>query len=135
MKAASIKLFIFTLVSVFFAGCAKDEVDKPLTDQLKDNTWYVSYYLDSGEDETTNFSGYSISFGDNMLITATKGGASYTGTWFLSDNSSNVNIVMMNTSDYSENLSNDWIVTERTNDVLKLKDNSEFGETLYLMRQ
>lgn len=134
MKTSKFKVVIVALFAILFAGCAKEEVDKTLIDHLKDNTWYVSYYLDSGKDETSNFSGYSLDFTDEMLINASKGGTSSSGSWFLTDNSSKIVIVMSNVTNYLENLSNQWVVIERTNDVLKLKDDSDDGEILHLTR-
>lgn len=134
MRKLVFKAVVALVVAVLFAGCTKEEVDKTLIDHLKDNTWYVSYYLDSGKDETSNFSGYNLEFTDQMLINARKGGTSSSGNWFLADNSSKLVILMSNVTNYLENLSNEWVVIERTNDVLKLKDDSADGETLHLTR-
>lgn len=55
----------------------------------QNGTWGVSYFFDSDEDETSNFSGYTFTFGSDGTLTATKGTTTVTGSWSVLDDSSN----------------------------------------------
>ncbi|MCB0457968.1 MAG: hypothetical protein KDC91_09510 [Flavobacteriaceae bacterium] len=52
-------------------------------------TWRITSFIDSGQDETSDFNGYIFTFNENGTVTATKGATTISGTWSVSDDSSN----------------------------------------------
>lgn len=52
-----------------------------LRDIMKDGTWYVSQYLDDGEDETSDYLGYNFEFRDSITVYAYGVGGVVYGIW------------------------------------------------------
>jgi hypothetical protein len=73
--------------------------------------WRVTYFLDSDQDETSNFNEFTFAFGTNGEVTATNGISSYTGSWSItSDGSSediDFNITFLTPPNFEE-LTEDW---------------------------
>jgi len=115
MKRLITILFIATLSS-----CSNKKEDTPSGDiNLKDGTWRVSFYWDT-KDETGNFSGYALMFGDGGVLMAHKGAAVATGTW-----SQTSTKLIINFSDpVLSELNDDWLITEKATTVIKLKDDN-----------
>lgn len=96
-KINFISAFVFLILLNLFASCSDDDdnavvsasVDPtPVINTVNNGTWRITFYSDSGVDETTNFSGYNFTFGASSVLTATNGTNSYVGTWSVtSDNS------------------------------------------------
>ena len=49
--------------------------------------WRITYFYDTDQEETGNFSGYSFSFNENGALVAVNGNTTVTGTWSITDNS------------------------------------------------
>ena len=83
-----IYLPLLTLV-ILVVSCSKSETTDPATDLTTQNNmvstgdWKVTQYLDSGIDETSDFSGLNFSFNTDGTIVASSTTASFTGTWSL----------------------------------------------------
>lgn len=58
------------------------EVDA-LRNIMKDGTWYVSQYLDDGDDETSDYLGYNFDFRDSITVYAYGGGGVVYGIWIV----------------------------------------------------
>ena len=69
----------FVTVLLQSSSCSKDDVPVSGTGDVS-GAWKVSYYFDTG-DETSNFSGYSFTFNNGGIITATKAGVTVNCTW------------------------------------------------------
>jgi hypothetical protein len=117
-------------------GTSKDE----LVNTVSNGTWRITYFFDSDTDETTNFSGYSFTFGASDLLTATNVTNTYTGSWNISDSSSDddspddldFNIIFTNPDNFEE-LSEDWEVLSSTSVKIELRHVSGGdGSTDYL---
>jgi len=94
--------------------------------------WHVSYYFDNDSEETSNFSGYTFSFGSGGILTATNGSNTQTGSWFVSgSNSSNddnphpedldFNIAFSSPANFAE-LTDDWEIVTFTAARIELID-------------
>jgi hypothetical protein len=53
----------------------------PVINAAIQGTWRVTSYVDSGNNETTDFTGYNFTFATGGALTATNGTNSYSGTW------------------------------------------------------
>lgn len=54
---------------------------------LQNGNWHVTYFVDSGVEETSNFNGYDFTFASGGGLTATNGSNTYTASWSAQDNS------------------------------------------------
>lgn len=139
MKFRNICRFILLITVVIFSfiSCNSDEkkdaVDE-VTDIIKDGTWGVSYFYNSGEDKTADYTGYNFVFGSNNILNASKETNSYNGSWFVSKSTSDDDLfstifkISIGPNDIFQNLNGDWKVIENTGSSLTLKDDSQ-GET------
>lgn len=141
------KSALLGLVFVIFMACSNSDDDPgmdTIQDQIENNvqsgTWIITYFNDSGVNETSNFSGFTFTFGANGVLTATSSSVSYTGTWSISDSNSNddsqddldFNIYFNLTNDF-EDLVDDWDIQSQTSSKIELMDVSGGkGDTDYL---
>jgi hypothetical protein len=110
-------MILFSAFLLF--SCSNKKEDSPATVNVKDGTWRISYYWDE-KDETGDFSGYALMFGDGGVLMAHKGSAMFTGTW-----SQPSGKLIINFSDpVLSELNDDWQITETTNTLIKLKDDN-----------
>lgn len=125
------------LVAVTLTACKTDD-DVKVMEEIEANvtqgTWKVSEFIDSGTDETAHFTGFSFTFGDNDVLTASNGTDTYTGTWSISDSNSNddsaddlhFNILFNLTNDF-EDLNDDWEIVSQSDSRIELTDVSGGG--------
>ena len=143
---------ILLLSAVLFisTGCSSNDDDElfntvseiaSINDNASSGTWIITYYYDTDHEETSNFTGYSFTFGSNGILTASNGVNIYTGSWSVTDDSSSstsssddidFNIAFSSPPDFEE-LTEDWEITSHTSTKIVLKDISGGnGETDFL---
>ncbi len=134
-KTILIPALAFVLLINVAGMCSKDDAvvapsvnPAPVINTVNNGTWRITFYEDSGTEETTNFSGYNFTFGPSSVLTATNGSNTYTGTWSVtSDNSlddspSNdldFNIGFTTPANFAD-LTDDWNITEITSTKVRL---------------
>lgn len=124
MKQAATALFLFLLVT----SCQRSNDDLPGdVNQVAGSNWRVTLFTDSGNNETSDFSGYSFDFQTGGLLIVTKAGVSKNGTWS-ADNSSNKLIINLGPKDATNKplgeLTDDWKVISQTAAAIKLTDDN-----------
>jgi len=124
------QLICLSFVSmIVITSCSRDNNNN---DNVEAGTWRVTLFTDSGNDETSDFSGYSFAFGDGGVLTAVKSGSSKTGTW--SKSSSDFNIDLGTKTDSNKplgELTDNWDIISVTDNEIKLQDdNPSSGEFL-----
>jgi len=108
-------------------GCTNKNDDSVTPDNtrgtINQGNWKVTYFNDSGKDETNKFNGYTFTFADNGTITATNGSITETGTWSTGNDDSQVKLYITFTgmSPFDE-ISDDWHVIEQGSSLIKLED-------------
>jgi hypothetical protein len=114
------KYLLMIMFTAVLASCSNKKDDTPSGEtNLKDGTWRVSFYWDT-KDETGDFAGYALMFGDNGVLMAHKGAAVATGTWSQSSTKLTINF----TDPVLSELNDDWLITEKASTVIKLKDDN-----------
>ena len=98
----------------------------PVINLVKQGTWRITSYIDSGVNETNDYNGYNFTFSDANVLTATNGTNTYTGTWSIVNDSSDdddsssdldFNILFAAPANFAD-LSDDWdIVTYSANTI------------------
>jgi len=143
---------ISMLSLIVFVSCSKDDddtsndpiVSDPIQTQVENNvqsgTWRITSFIDSGNDETSHFFGYSFTFGSNGELTTSNGTNNYSGTWSVTDNDGDddseddldFNINFNLTNDFEE-LNDDWDFISQSSTKIELNDvSSGSGGTDYL---
>ena len=95
--------------------------------EVSSGTWRVTLFTDSGNDETSNFSGFTFTFISGGTLTAIKSGITKNGTWSVNISSNKFNIdlgVKDNTNKPLGDLTNDWQIISSSAIEVKLKDNN-----------
>ena len=117
ITAAIISLLVLT------ASCTRS-LDNP-TNVVVDGTWKVTLFTDSGNDETSDFSGYTFTFNSNGTVTAIKSGVSKNGTWSTSSNKFNIDLgAKIDTNKPLGELTDDWKIISSSNTEIKLTDDN-----------
>ena len=115
-----LKNLLFCLVFAL-AACHKDD-DKPSNNNLQlGGDWIISHFMEDGVDETSDFSGYTFRFSNNV-ITATKNGSTTSGTYATgTDDSKSKLIIDLGSADPLEELNEDWVILSSTSTTLQLQ--------------
>ena len=105
--------------------CSSDDMDNPNNNSqqimLIENTavsgsWTISSYVDSGQDETNDYNGYTFTFNDDGTVVATNGGNTINGTWSVTD-SSNSNDDSNSVDDIDFNISFSYLIFSKNQSV------------------
>jgi hypothetical protein len=125
------KNLLFIGLMLFIASCTKDDVKQKanIEEEVSKGTWKITYFSDSGADETSNFSGYNFEFKSDGTLTASNGSNSYDGIWSVTDGNSNDDSpddldfnIYFNLTNNFEDLNDDWDIKSHTETKLELKD-------------
>lgn len=131
--------YLLTFSTILFTSCSNDDDNSAITtgsvsSTLIDGSWRITYYWDNNQDETSDYNGYTFTFGNGNVLTALRAATPTVGTWTTLTDDGKVKLVISFSSlpELIE-ISDDWEVTERTNTRIKLKDVSGgSGETDFL---
>jgi hypothetical protein len=139
------KLFLLAL-TISLASCSKSNDVNPSsssTDKTQQVTgnWTVTNYIDSGKNETSDYSGYSFAFNTGGVLEAISGSGTYTGTWRIGnsssddDSSSNRLVITITGNKEMDHLQDDWVIVSISDTKISLKDdNITSGEELHFGR-
>lgn len=103
----------------------------PVINTVTSGTWRITFYEDSGVNETYHFTGYNFTFGSANVLTATNGTNTYTGSWSVTNDDSNddspsndldFNILFSSPANFADELSDDWDILSRTDTKIELVD-------------
>lgn len=97
------------------------------------DSWSVTSYIDSGQDETTDFTNYEFTFLSNGTVTASNGSNEEAGTWSVTDSNSNDDSSSDDDVDFNINfnvptssvffdLNDDWDIVSYTSTTISLRD-------------
>lgn len=136
MKNRLARLLILSGI-LFSIGCKKDDdnssssnpsIQSQAQSHVQSGTWRITRFVDSGTDETANFSGYAFTFQTGGVLTAV-GSSTYTGTWSITDsNSSDDSIsdldfnIYFNLSNSFQDLNDDWDFISQSATKIELID-------------
>jgi hypothetical protein len=137
------KLKLISVLSLVFvlnvASMCSDDDDTnntanptPVINTVSQGTWRITFYEDSGVNETTNYSNYIFTFGANGVLTAVNTNT-YTGSWSVTtDNSTddspsndldfNILFTAPSPATFVDDLSDDWDIISYTSTKIELVD-------------
>lgn len=123
-------LFMLNVASM----CSSDDDNSnsqdptPVIITAAQGTWRITFFEDSGDNETTNFTGYNFTFGSGNVLTATNGTNTYTGVWSVTSDDSgddspsndlDFNIAFASPPNFEE-LTEDWNIISYTATKIQL---------------
>ena len=110
---------------ILSTSCNRSLDSNDATNIVTNGTWRVTLFTDSGNDETSDFSGYSFSFNSNGVVTATWSGISKNGTWSRSSNKFNIDLgAKTDTNKPLGELTDDWQIISLSDSEIKLTDDN-----------
>jgi hypothetical protein len=134
------------IMALLFYSCSNDDDNSSDSDaqqiaEIENNAlnglWKITNYNDSGQDETSDYNGYTFNFDANGVLTATNGSNVVTGTWSVtssssddsnddganSDDSIDFNMFFsVSESSIFDDLVDDWEVSATSNNQINLFD-------------
>lgn len=133
--------------ALLFISCSSDNSDdvnaanimadiQEISDLVSTGTWTITNFIDSGSDETANFTGYGFSFNSDGNLVADNGSNTVNGKWSVTDDSGiddsnddssiddssddfDFNIFFASPSNFNE-LSEDWDIVSLTDSRIEL---------------
>ena len=115
-----IRLLLTLILSIgLLASCTHSSDDNnTINNAATVGDWKISLFQED-HDETSNFAGYTFNFAKDGAATATKGSTVVTGTWSLREGKFELDF---GADDTLRHISDDWIIIEKTESTIKLKD-------------
>ena len=122
-------LGVMLVAGAFFVSCSKKKQIEEIEKNVQDGTWKVTSFVDSGDDHTSDFTGYAFTFSPNGDAIAVNGGTTVSGTWSISTSSSDddsnddmdFNLSFASPADFEE-LTDDWDVKSHSSTKIELID-------------
>ncbi|MBL7740032.1 MAG: hypothetical protein JNK14_12515 [Chitinophagaceae bacterium] len=119
---------LFLALVLSFASCDPGNGVSSGTGQIASSgTWRVTLFTDSGNDETSDFAGYTFTFSNSGTVTAQKNSTSQTGTWSINSSSNKFNIDLGAKTDANKplgELTDDWLILSVSNTEIRLGDDN-----------
>lgn len=144
MKIPFKSIVLLLAISFTFISCNSDDDSDSNNNQnsvdetiaiAQTGTWRITSFIDSGDDETSDFNGYVFTFNENGSLVADNGSVTVTGTWSVTDDSSSSGDDDSNTDDNDfniffpvpesndfEDLNDDWDIVSVSSSVISLID-------------
>lgn len=132
VRLTSILVGLFILPVLI--SCSDDDSPKEISkDQIQtivqNGTWRITRFIDSGVDETNDFSGYNFTFNSSGVLNASNGTNNYNGTWSITDSNSNDDSpndldfnINFNLANDFEDLNDDWDIVSQSSTKIELID-------------
>lgn len=128
------KILTIILLLAGFTGiqsCKKEDTKtkNEIETNIVEGTWRISNFVDSGTNETSDFTGYNFTFSTDGKLTASNGTNTYTGTWSITDSNSDDDSkddldfnIYFNLTNNFEDLNDDWDISSQSETKLELID-------------
>lgn len=110
-------------------GSNNNQNQQELVNIAQSGNWIITYFYDTDSDETNDFNGYTFTFADSGVLTATNGSNTVTGSWSVTNSSSNddssndldFNLSFASPADFAE-LTDDWDIITYSSTIIELID-------------
>ncbi|MDY2587371.1 hypothetical protein [Winogradskyella aquimaris] len=143
-KVFNLGFILMLSITLMSSMCSSDDDDgtpnnnsqqiAEIENDVQSGTWIITNFVDSGQDETSDFNGYDFSFNADGTLVATNGTNTMTGTWSVTDDDSsdddsssssdidfNIFFPVPDTNDF-EDLNDDWDIVTSTSTRIELID-------------
>lgn len=122
----------FALISL---SCSSDDNDSSIDNSqqiaqiesiAESGTWLITNFIDSGQDYTSDFTGYNFTFASDGTLTASNGTTTLNGTWSITNDSSSSSSSNSSSDDIEFNI---FFPVSDTNDFEELNDDWDIVST------
>jgi hypothetical protein len=129
MKTLSLTLIIPVIFTVISCSSNDDPGNSAaaVENAVKAGTWKITRFEDSGNNETSQFSGYNFAFDASGTVTAGNGSNIFIGSWSVTGGKSNDDSsddlhfnINFNLNNSFEELSDDWNFVSYTSSKIEL---------------
>jgi len=141
MKTKVIRTVLSIIVIASLTVSCKKEDNSPsssnpfLSSTITSGSWRVSYYHESNDDHTTDFSGYTFTFFSNGTMTATHSSGTTNGTWQIDDRNANEFHMSLGNNMPLNKLDHGWLIISQTSSEIRMKDdNTNHSEELHFTK-
>lgn len=127
MKSFLLSFSVAILVSGIISCDNNNPDDASTSQQLTSGNWRVSLFTDSGNDETSDFTGYRFTFRTDGTLAAEKSGSAQEGSWEVNSNSTRLLIDLGPKNDTNKplgELTDDWVILSRSATEIRLTDDN-----------
>ena len=135
----TLRFFLLLSLSVIIFSCNKDDSNgkdaAAVSDIVKSGTWRITYFMYSGEDKTTDYAGYTLTFDPGGILLSAKDGNDLTGVWSTIDRADGDNcdmVLSFITADIISRVSNRWHVIWIEPALLRMADDDGSGDATFL---
>lgn len=126
------KFIVALAITAFTFGACKNKttVQTEVKNNATAGTWKITKYVDSGKDETADFTRYTFTFANDGTVTAsdTKGFV-VNGSWSITDNNSKDDtkddlhfVISFPTTNNFDKLNDDWSFISQSSTKIELTD-------------
>lgn len=128
-------LIMLSLALMSFTCSDNDSMNDDNTAEIKQiksnvisGTWKITSFIDSGNDETNHYTGYSFTFNSNGVLSANNGSNLINGTWSLTNSKSDddsgsdidFNIFFSSPEIFNDDLTEDWDIVNHNTTKIQL---------------
>lgn len=139
MKKPILLFALKCFVILYFAACTNVErlsVTQTVAPVITNGSWKVALYMDSNNNQTNDFSGYTFTFNPSGEIKAVKNGTEITGNWSENNIAKKVTLYFSSGDPILEKLNVGWVISNVTSSQLDLENKDAPGTgRLYLSNQ
>jgi len=125
MKKTTLLVALKCSVILYFAACTginKYATAVSATPHITNGTWKVNLFIESQNNKTTAFNGYSLTFEPTGKIIAARGTEKITGNWAEDDISKKLTISIKTENAALAKLSDNWTVSNISNTYLSFQN-------------
>lgn len=88
---------------------------------ISSGTWFISYFAEDNDNETSNFNGYNFTFSSSGIVTAIKTTTTVNGSWSNYMDSGDSKLDLSFNGSTLDQIEEDWEITEYSSTIIKLK--------------
>lgn len=126
MKSRILSLLVLFLMTAAMTSCKNDDNSTPspssgLNNNLQSGSWRITLFAEDGNNQTSHYTGYTFTFGNGGVVTATNGSNTVTGAWVTGSDDSTSKLILTFTASPFTELNEDWRVLEQSNTKIRLQ--------------
>ena len=122
------------LICFLITSCSSDDnndnpnntLQETIENDTQSGTWRITKFIDSGIDETSDFSGYNFTFNSTGALNSSNGTNSFDGTWNISSDGADLDDlelnILFNLMNGLDDLTDDWDFISQTSTKIELID-------------
>lgn len=125
------KMLFYSLllgITISVTSCDRsDNIDSNTNQIVTSGSWRITLFIDSGNNETSDFAGYTFTFNTGGNLAAMKNGNTVNGTWSVSASSNKFNIDLGPKTAANQplgELTEDWKILSSSATEIKLTDDN-----------